>query len=390
MTALLIERKTPKLGQDVLPSFATNLGVGMADNQKCFEGGFVCMATTGANAGFAVPGSTATGLVCLGIAEKTVDNTIAGHTAGGQSITPRQGVFLMNNSTGIDLITSSMVGQDCYMTDDNVVALTSAGGTKSRAGVIVAVDSGTPGQSQPTGVWVLCGITGSAAAYGDPLPALLEMSHEADCCTSAALAAYTITAGVLTITANGVLAAIDGVTPAVGTRFLLANGAAAKDNGLWVVTNIGTAGTQAVMTRPFDYLSGAQAPAGVDISINQGTAYANTKWFTTAVGPITVDTTACSFFPESVTQLITLVTGFKTVTNVPIVSLTQTGIFFQPTNFSGAASTVSYRTGLYASGGAATVIGAAGTASASITALVAAGTFNTADIGTGLLTITNR
>jgi hypothetical protein len=156
MAALIAERKTPKLGQDVLPSFPTNAGIGLAANAKIFAGGIVASNA----AGNAVAGSTALGLTVLGVAEKTVDNT--GGIAGALSIVPRQGVFGFNNSSAGDAIGAANVGQLCYLVDDNTVALTNGSGTRSPAGTIVAVDATSPGQGQPAEVFVLLGVTGQA------------------------------------------------------------------------------------------------------------------------------------------------------------------------------------------------------------------------------------
>jgi hypothetical protein len=160
MAALTIERKTPKLGQDTFPSFPTNLPLPVAASTKLFTGAMVALATTGGNAGNVVQGQTATGLVALGVAEMTVDNSAG--IAGALSVVPRQGVFLMNAGAGADAVGASNVGQLCYMIDDNTVGLTSGGGTRSVAGLVVAVDGGTPPFSQPTGVWVLLGLVSSA------------------------------------------------------------------------------------------------------------------------------------------------------------------------------------------------------------------------------------
>lgn len=152
MAALIIERKTSKLGQDVLPSFPTNLGIGMAASAKCFAGGMVARNA----AGLAVAASATAGQLTIGIAEKTVDNSAG--IASALSIVPRQGAFLLNNSAGGDLIAAANVGALCYVVDDNTVALTSAGGTRPVAGMVLDVDAGVPGQGQPTGVWVLVGV----------------------------------------------------------------------------------------------------------------------------------------------------------------------------------------------------------------------------------------
>lgn len=181
----------------------------------------------------------------------------------------------------------------------------------------------------------------------------------------------------------------DGVTYAQGDVVLLAGQTSKSQNGLYYVglVNAGTA----PLTRVPDFATGTVFSAGQPqvCEVGEGTLFSNTTWKITTAGVITVDTTAHDWFPREVTQSVTLVTGFVTVTNVPILSTTKTAGIFMPTNFSGASTTVSYRNGAYASGGAATVAGVAGTGSISVTALVAAGTFNTNDVGTGSLTIIN-
>lgn len=382
MSALIIERKTPKLGQDAIPSFPTNLPMGIAAAAKIWSGAIVCLATTGANSGFLVQGQSATGLVCLGVAERTYDNTYSGNTAGGITMVPRQGVYLMNVGTGVDAIAATAVGQDCFIIDDNTVGLTNGGGARSRAGVVVAVDSGTPPFSQPTGVWVLMGITGSSSAYGEPLTPLLDVVHEADYATAVALAAYTAAGGVLTANANGALAAIDGITCAAGDRVLLTTGAAAADNGLYVITSLGGASAKFVFTRAFDWLSGASLPPAVEVAVNKGTLYGSTRWFCATSGAVTVDTTACNMYPEEVTQAATLVAGTVTLTNVPLLSATKSRVSYNRTTPNTTASTVIYS--------ASTMTpGLVGTASVVFQAQIAAGTINAADISTLNMTVIN-
>lgn len=383
MAALTAERKTPKLGQDVLPSFPTNLGLGVAAAVKHIAGGIVCMAATGANAGFSVTGTTALGLVALGIAEKTVDNTSG--SAGALTIVPRQGTFLLNNSAGIDLIAAINIGADCYIVDDNTVALTNGGGTRSRAGVIVAVDSGTPGQSQPTGVWVLIGITGSSPAYTG-LPANLDMVHQARN-TVSSIAAYTKTAGVIQANANGAWAAQDGVTNVVGDIVLFPKGVtniAASDVGPWQITSLGAAGAKFTLARPSDWQSGSVGLSGTEVNVSEGTLFANTKWFVSTTGAFTVDTTSIDMYPEVVTQSITLASGTATVNNVPILSATKSQFLFSRVTPSGTASTIAYNPA------AAPTPGAIGTATFAANAQIAAGTINASDGSTLLCTIINR
>jgi hypothetical protein len=91
------------------------------------------------------------------------------------------------------------------------------------------------------------------------------------CATAAALAAYTRVGATITANANGLLGAIDGVTPTAGQRLLLKNGAAGADNGIYVVTSVGAAGARYVLTRADDFTTG-DAVAGALVIVQAGTA----------------------------------------------------------------------------------------------------------------------
>ena len=104
-----------------------------------FAGGIVVLA-----AGLGAPGSVATGLIAVGVAEEFVDNSAG--AAGDVSVPVRKGVFHFGNSAAADEIALDDVGVDCYIVDDATVALTNGTNTRSVAGKIVDVDS--------TGVWV--------------------------------------------------------------------------------------------------------------------------------------------------------------------------------------------------------------------------------------------
>jgi hypothetical protein len=96
-------------------------------------------------AGYLTKGATATGCVGVGRAEKTVDNTGA---AGALSVEYRMGSFLFANSAAGDLITIADIGKTCFIVDDQTVAKTDGTATRSRAGIVEAVEA--------TGVWVRC------------------------------------------------------------------------------------------------------------------------------------------------------------------------------------------------------------------------------------------
>lgn len=155
MTALAIERLTPEMDKDPIPH---QLSVGVKAAAKIYGGSIVVVEQS---TGYAKPGVTGTGLICLGRAELTADNTSG--ASGAIAVLVRQGAFKWANGAGVDAIAATDVGKVCYVTDDQTVALTSAAGTKSIAGRILQVDT--------DGVWVLMGL-GTADPIDVPAPSL--------------------------------------------------------------------------------------------------------------------------------------------------------------------------------------------------------------------------
>lgn len=245
-----------------------------------------------------------------------------------------------------------------------------------------------------TGVWVEIPYPASLEDQDDTttVPANAQFKVRA---VVTSLAAYTgSTTGILTASANGALAVQDGVTPAVGDVLAILDGTTnlttASDAGFYTVTSLGGASSKWSMQRaPWWPTGGVMLPGSIVYVGSEGTQYGGTDIKNFSTKGQLVDGSAPQLYPGRVTVAITLVAGFKTVTGIPIQSLTRSSIGFQPTNFNGGASTVSYRTGAYASGGAATVAGTVATSSVSITALVAAGTISASDVCTGLLEIIN-
>lgn len=110
---------------------------------KIYAGALVALN----NAGYATKGAAATTLIAFGRAEETVDN--AAGAAGDLNVKVRTGVFKWANSSAGDLIANTEIGKDCYIVDDQTVAKTNGGATRSRAGKVVFVES--------DGVWVQMG-----------------------------------------------------------------------------------------------------------------------------------------------------------------------------------------------------------------------------------------
>src|SRR5574341_1325968 len=81
---------------------------------KPFNGGLACVNS----AGYLVPGSNTAGLRCVGVCDKTVDNTGA---AGALSTDCQQGVFKFKNS-GTKPCTQEDMLRPVFIEDDETVA----------------------------------------------------------------------------------------------------------------------------------------------------------------------------------------------------------------------------------------------------------------------------
>src|SRR5207249_11524308 len=141
--------------------------------------------------------------------------------------------------------------------------------------------------------------------YVDQVAGGLE-AREARLATAAALPANTYNNGVLgvgatlTATANGALI-VDGTAVAAGDRILVKDEAAQANNGIYVVTAVGSAILPYILTRALDS-DDSDDFAGVIVLIITGTANANTAWFCAVGTSITVGTTAITFTQYQVGQ----------------------------------------------------------------------------------------
>lgn len=131
MAALTAQRDTPQM-MDVQRA---PLRWPVKGATTIYKGGLVVL-----NAGFAAPGSTATGLIAIGRAKETVVNAGAD---GAKEIDVEEGTFKWANAGG-DAIVAADRGATAYITDDQTVNKTATG--KSAAGKVIQIDS--------DGVWV--------------------------------------------------------------------------------------------------------------------------------------------------------------------------------------------------------------------------------------------
>lgn len=132
MAALTTSRNTLKRGPDLLVA-------PLAAGAVIHLGGLTALNA----AGNAVPGSVSATLKAAGRALYSVDN--AAGAAGAAKVEIERGVFRYLNHNA-DPVAQADVLSDCYIVDDQTVAKTNGGNTRSRAGKVLEVDDG--------GVWV--------------------------------------------------------------------------------------------------------------------------------------------------------------------------------------------------------------------------------------------
>jgi hypothetical protein len=134
MTATTADRNTPyKDGEIIAPPVEAN---------TVLRAGVLIVANANGNA---IEGVTGEGLTYLGRNEVYIDNT--GGTAGAQTAQVRRGVMFQWANSADDPVTQANLGQLCYVEDNQTVAKTNGGNTRSAAGVVLGLDA--------NGVWVL-------------------------------------------------------------------------------------------------------------------------------------------------------------------------------------------------------------------------------------------
>jgi hypothetical protein len=135
MAALTADRDT----QERMTGWSSLHGEVGADSTQFYKGGIVALDSAD---GLVKKGVTATTLIALGRCE---ENVLTG-TTNTRKIKCRSGIYKYLNSTAGDAIAADDIGKDCFIVDDQTVALTNGGSTRSRAGEVYGVDS--------DGVWV--------------------------------------------------------------------------------------------------------------------------------------------------------------------------------------------------------------------------------------------
>lgn len=146
MSALTAGRNTIQWG--AVKAVLDDLELPQKGSTVIYQGALIVL-----NAGYAAPATTATGLIAAGVAilnPNTGKSDTTGAADGSVTIRVRQGVFRFNCNTGGDVIAQADVGKYCYIVDDNTVAKSSNASARSKAGIIVSVET--------AGVWVAVGL----------------------------------------------------------------------------------------------------------------------------------------------------------------------------------------------------------------------------------------
>ena len=140
--------------------------------------------------------------------------------------------------------------------------------------------------------------------YADAIASGIHFHEAVELATTAALPANTYnngTSGVgatLTANANGALS-VDSTLTVVNNRVLVKNQVTQANNGVYTVTQVGTAGTPYILTRATDFDTAGSGVDQIDegdfFLVTGGTANANTAWVQQTAPPITVGTTALVF-----------------------------------------------------------------------------------------------
>jgi hypothetical protein len=203
------------------------------------------------------------------------------------------GYVLTSNGAGIAPVWSASTGGvSSFNTRTGAVTLTSSDVTTALTYTPVDKAGDTM-----TGLLVLsadptAALGAATKQYVDNMAAGVHVHASCETSTTAALASCTYsngTAGVgatLTATANGALGTIGGyATLIVGSRLLVKDQATQLQNGIYVVTSLGSAGTPWILTRATDFDGSPtfEVASGDLTYVAEGTL-GGTQWVETAIG----------------------------------------------------------------------------------------------------------
>ena len=332
----------------------TNLGAYPASNPSGFTsnvGTVTSVSGTGTVSGLSLSGTvTSTGSLTLGGTLAVLPSNFASQTANtvlaapnGSAGTPTFRAIvaadiptLNQNTTGTASNVTGIVAVANGGTGANVAATARTNLSAAASGAntditSIALTTGTISTSPVSGTDIV------NKAYADSIASGINFHQSVRLATAAALPANTYnngTSGVgatLTANANGALS-VDGVAVVAGNRILVKDEVAGANNGVYVVTQVGSGSTPYILTRATDFDSAGtgvdQIDAGDFFLVTAGSTLSNTSWVQQTPLPITVGTTPITFTQFAAPVLYSAGTG-----------LTLTGTVFSITNTGVSAST---------------------------------------------------
>lgn len=124
-------------------------------------------------------------------------------------------------------------------------------------------------------------------AYADSVAQGLDVKNSVMWATAAALPAHTYNsgAGTLTASANAALT-IDSNGVTAGDRVLVKNETNQFEQGIYVVTQAGSAGTPWILTRAADANTGAELTPGTFVWVERGLTNADSGWVVSSDTPV--------------------------------------------------------------------------------------------------------
>lgn len=228
------------------------------------------------------------------------------------------GILKQTVSTGIATLAIAIPGVDYLdpsvplgtMAYQNANAVAITGGTAQFAGGTV---SATPISATDL----------VNKAYADAVGSGLTFKAACYAATTATLAATYANgaSGVgatLTATGNGVFS-VDGLSPAVAQRILVKDMTNSAYNGIYVVTNVGSAGTPYILTRAADFDSNTEIVPGSIIFVTNGTVNAQRSWVETN-GVLTVGTDPIVFVTFTQTFPLSMANGGTGAVITPVAN----------------------------------------------------------------------
>jgi hypothetical protein len=275
----------------VWASFAAGSGVTSIATGTGLTGGPITSTGTISIANTAVTAGS------YGGAAKTLSATV---NAQGQLTALSEANIAIANTQISGLGTMSTQNASSVAVTGGTINATSVGATTPSTGAFtsVAMTSGTITTAPTSGNDIV------NKTYADAIASGIHFHEAVELATTAALPANTYNNGAsgvgatLTGNANGALS-VDSTLTVVANRILVKNEVTQANNGVYVVTQVGSAGTPYILTRATDFDSVGTGVDQIDegdfFLVTSGTANVNTAWVQQTPPPITVGTTAIVF-----------------------------------------------------------------------------------------------